>query len=104
MDPTMPILFLLTVAGFFVLSRALDRPHTVVRIEGGAAEAGRGTPLPALLRDLGDAARGMPAAKGRLELRGEAATLKVDLKGFGESDAQRLRNVTLLHRSRIRAR
>lgn len=78
-----------------------NRAHTVVRLQGGKATLDRGALPPGLLSDLGDVAR-MTGADGRLELRGEGAGLKLTIKGLPEGPEQRVRNVTLLRKDRIR--
>lgn len=79
----------------------LSRPHTVVRIERGRARLVRGSPPPALLRDLDDVARHAPSASGRVEVRGQGTRLHIEVPGLDEPVGQRVRNVVLLYRQRL---
>jgi hypothetical protein len=79
----------------------LRRAHTVVRLQGGKAELVRGALPPGLLSDLRDVARST-GADGRLEIRGQGPSLALSIKGLDEGPEQRVRNVTLLRKDRIR--
>ncbi len=102
MGPDALILLALAAAvAAFVI--AVRRPHTLVRFAGGDCALVRGDLPPGLLQDLQDVARGLPnGARGSLGLHGQGDTLKLDIAGLDEFAAQRVRNVVLLQRSRIR--
>ena len=102
MDPVGPALFVLAVAGLLAFAAVLNRAHTVVRFDAGRATLLRGALPPGLLRDLADVARGLHAARGLLELRGQGDTLKLGVRGLDDGPAQRVRNVVLLRRREIR--
>lgn len=95
------VIVALAVGAFVVF---VGRAHTVVKMAGGQASLVRGNPPPGLLGDLRGVAKMSPDASGRVELRGQGATLKITTPGLSEGQQQRVRNVVLLHKSRIQAR
>ncbi|MCP4867438.1 MAG: DUF3634 family protein [Proteobacteria bacterium] len=89
----------LAVVGFIWIARLAARAHTVIEMADGAATLVRGTLPPGLLGDLQAIARD---ATGTVELRGGGASLKISSEGLSEGAEQRVRNVVLLMRDRIR--
>jgi len=79
-----------------------DRPHTVVRLERGAATLEKGRLPPGLLSELQDVARHQPDASGAVELRGQGDALEIRTPGLDGGAGQRVRNVVLLRRQQIR--
>jgi hypothetical protein len=89
----------LAVAGFVYIAKLAGRAHTVIELVDGTARATRGTPPPGLVADLSSIAR---RATGTIELRGGGSSLKIACEGLSEGDQQRVRNVVLLLRDRIK--
>ncbi len=98
------VLFALVALGFFAIAKAAGRAHTVVQLERGSARLVKGQPPPGLVADLKGVAKMSPQTAGRVELRGQGDTLKVTTPGLSEGEEQRVRNVVLLHKTRIRSR
>lgn len=91
----------LALVGFVLLVRRATRPHTLVRLTDRRATLERGALPPGLLTDLCDVARST-GADGTVGLRGQQDTLQITTSGLEENVDQRVRNVVLLRRSRIR--
>ena len=89
--------FALGVGGFVWF---VSRARIVVELGGGKATVSRGQLIPAALRDLDDVAR-HSSARGRVEIRGSKATLKLRFVGLDDGTEQRIRNVLLLQRDRL---
>jgi hypothetical protein len=98
-------LLIVFAAGLGAFVFLVGRPHTLVRFEGRKAVLVRGTLPPGLLNDLKAVARGLEeGTSGRLGIHGQGGTLKLKLGGLPDFAAQRVRNVVLLQKSRIRRR
>ncbi len=95
-----PVL-LLGLLGAAVWIVWISRPRVLVTIEGGRAKLVRGELPPGLLADFEAIARDCPDARGRVEVVGTRATLKVKTPGLGEGPAQRVRNVVMLRKDRM---
>ena len=95
------ILALLALAGFVALALKAGRAHTLIRLGDGRARLVRGALPPGLLTDLSDVARST-GARGDVGLRGQHDTLRISTSGLSENEDQRIRNVVLIRRSRIR--
>jgi hypothetical protein len=101
MDPTL-LVPLVVVAVIFGILRFLSRPHTVIRIASGQASLVRGAPPSGMLADLMEVAAHVPAAEGRVELKGAGSKLELETPGLDDTVEQRVRNVIQLYRDRIR--
>ncbi len=93
------VLTAILVGGFLLIARHAMRAHTVVELAHGRARVLRGTLPPGLLGDLGAIAR---HESGTVELRGGGPTLKIDFEGLSDGGEQRVRNVVLLVKDRIK--
>lgn len=96
----LPVL-LLGLFGAAVWIVWISRPRILVTIAAGRAELVRGELPPGLLGDFEAIARDCPDARGRVEVVGTRATLKVKTPGLGEGPAQRVRNVVMLRKDRM---
>ncbi len=95
-------LVVLFFVGFGAIAAAARRPHTLVELADSKAKLARGQLPPGLLSELGDIARSSPDSTGQLEIHGQQDSLRLVTRGLDEAVEQRLRNVVLLQRSRIR--
>ncbi len=103
MDPGFLLIVVAALGAFGAFVGLISRPHTLVRIADGKALLVRGALPPGLLRDLQGVARGLsPSDAGTLGLHGQGDTLKLAIRGLDEGGEQRVRNVVLLQRTRIR--
>lgn len=84
------------------LMRWFSRPHTAIALVGGRVQVRRGRPPSVVVQALDDVARGLPEVHGQVLLSGAGDTVEVTTVGLGEGPSQRVRNVVLMHKARIR--
>jgi len=87
------------VVGFVIIGKMAGSAHTVIRLGDGTVTVVKGTLPPGLKGDLESIAR---SASGTIELRGGGSTLLVKSEGLSAGDKQRVLNVVMLVRNRIR--